>query len=237
MSPNRFRRGLLLFMLSFLAVPFMAVAAQAADVTVFAAASLQNVLDDAAKLYQTKTGDKVTISYAASSALAVAPKDSAVSLTIEKNFPLVETLGPDGKLAMASVDSVPAGKYGKAALTTLGVWDAVSPHVVQAENVRAALAFVAKGEAALGIVYGTDAKSEPAIRGRGVPENSHQDPLSRRAHRFSQAGGPQIPRISVVVRGRACLRGARLLDPRQGRLGERVVRDRRGTGSSIFPMT
>ena len=70
MSPNRFRRGLLLFMLSFLAVPFMAVAAQAADVTVFAAASLKNALDDAAKLFQTKTGDKVNVSYAASSALA-----------------------------------------------------------------------------------------------------------------------------------------------------------------------
>jgi molybdate transport system substrate-binding protein len=218
MSPNRFRRGLLLFILGLLAAPFMAVAAQAADVTVFAAASLKNALDDAAKLYQTKIGDKVSISYAASSALAkqiesgapadiffsadldwmdylqeknlidvasrhtllgntlvlVAPKDSPVSLTIEKNFPLVETLGPDGKLAMASVNSVPAGKYGKAALTTLGVWDAVSPHVVQAENVRAALAFVAKGEAALGIVYGTDAKSEPAVHAVGVfPEESH----------------------------------------------------------------
>ena len=175
MSPNRFRRGMVVMLvLGLLAAPFMAVAAQAAEVTVFAAASLQNVLDDAAKLYQTKTGDKVTISYAASSALAVAPKDSAVSLTIEKNFPLVETLGPDGKLAMVSVDSAPAGKYGKGALTTLGVWDAVSPHVVQAENVRAALAFVAKGEAALGVVYGTDAKAEPAVRAVGVfPEDSH----------------------------------------------------------------
>ena len=68
---NHSRRGiLLLFVLGFLAAPFMAVAAQAADVTVFAAASLKNALDDAAKLYQTKTGDKVNISYAASSALA-----------------------------------------------------------------------------------------------------------------------------------------------------------------------
>jgi len=75
---------------------------------------------------------------------------------------------------MAGVDSVPAGKYGKAALTALGVWEAVMPHVVQAENVRAALAFVAKGEAALGIVYGTDAKSEPEVRVVGVfPEDSH----------------------------------------------------------------
>ena len=219
MSLNRFRRGiLLLFVLGLLAAPFMASAASAADITVFAAASLKNALDDAAKLYQTKTGDKVSVSYAASSALAkqiesgapadiffsadldwmdylqekklidvpsrhtllgntlvlVAPKDFTVSLTIEKDFPLVQALGPDGKLAMGQVDSVPAGKYGKAALTTLGVWDAVSPHVVQAENVRAALAFVAKGEAQLGIVYGTDAKSEPAVRAVGVfPEDSH----------------------------------------------------------------
>ena len=68
---TRIRRDiLLLFVLGLLAAPFMAVAAQAADVTVFAAASLKNALDDAAKLYQTKTGDKVSISYAASSALA-----------------------------------------------------------------------------------------------------------------------------------------------------------------------
>ena len=71
MATNLFRRRLLLlFALSFLAAPFMAVAAQAADLTVFAAASLKNALDAAAKLYQTKTGDKVNISYAASSALA-----------------------------------------------------------------------------------------------------------------------------------------------------------------------
>ena len=162
MFPNKYRRGLvLLFIFGLLAAPFMAVAAQAADVTVFAAASLKNALDDAAKLYQTKTGDKVTISYAASSALAkqielgapadiffsadldwmdylqekklidvasrhtllgntlvlVAPKDSTVTLPIVKDFPIVQALGPDGKLAMASVDGVPAGKYGKAAPT------------------------------------------------------------------------------------------------------------------------
>lgn len=219
MSIDRFRRVItLLFVLGFLAAPLMAVVAQAADITVFAAASLKNALDDAAKRYQTKTGDTVTISYAASSALAkqieagapadiffsadldwmdylqekklidaasrhillgntlvlVAPKDSAVALPIVKDFPIVQALGPNGKLAMASVDSVPAGKYGKAALTTLGVWDAVSPRVAQAENVRAALAFVAKGEAPLGIVYGTDAKSEPAVRVVGIfPADSH----------------------------------------------------------------
>ena len=106
----------------------------------------------------------------------IAPKDSIVSLAIEKNFSLLQALGPDGKLAMASVDSVPAGKYGKAALTYLNVWDAVAPRVAQADNVRAALAFVARGEAPLGIVYGTDANAERAVRVVGTfPAESHPD--------------------------------------------------------------
>jgi molybdate transport system substrate-binding protein len=213
------RRSLLLVLLAaWLALPAMTTAVQAADVTVFAAASLKDALDDAAKVYEAKTGHKVVISYAASSALAkqieggapadmffsadldwmdylqqknmldtasrrtllgntlvlIAPKDSTVSLPIEKNFPLLQALGADGKLAMASVDSVPAGKYGKAALIYLGVWEAVAPRVAQAENVRAALAFVARGETPLGIVYGTDAKAEPAVRVVGIfPEESH----------------------------------------------------------------
>jgi molybdate transport system substrate-binding protein len=219
MRVDSLRRSFLLFLLAAgLAVPSMATGVQAAEVTVFAAASLKNALDDAAKAYEAKTSDKVVLNYAASSALAkqiesgahadiffsadldwmdylqqknlintasrktllgntlvlIATKDSTVSLPIEKNFPLLQALGADGKLAMASVDSVPAGKYGKAALTYLGVWDAVAPRVAQAENVRAALAFVARGEAPLGIVYGTDAKAEPAVRVVGTfPEDSH----------------------------------------------------------------
>src|SRR5262245_13489929 len=75
---------------------------------------------------------------------------------------------------MGQVDSVPAGKYGKAALTYFGVWDAVAPRVAQAENVRAALRFVAQKEAPLGIVYRTDAKAEPEVRVVGIfPEDSH----------------------------------------------------------------
>ena len=208
MSVNASRRGILILILGFLAAPLLATAAQADDITVFAAASLKNALDDAAKLYQAKTGDKVAISYAASSALAkqieagapadiffsadldwmdylqerklidtasrhtllgntlvlIAPKDSTVSLSIEKNFPLLQALGSDGKLAIASVDAVPAGKYGKAALTYLGVWEAVSP----------------------------------------------------------QAGSAQIPRLSVVVRGCADLRGARIFDTRQSGVGGKL---------------
>ena len=106
--------------------------------------------------------------------MLIAPKDSTVSLPIEKDFPLLQALGLDGKLAMATVDSVPAGMYGKAALIYPGVWDAVAPRLAQAENVRAALAFVARGETPLGIVYGTDAKAEPAVRVVGTfPEESH----------------------------------------------------------------
>lgn len=68
----------------------------------------------------------------------------------------------DGRLAMAFIDSVPAGIYGREALTSLGLWDAVDPQVAQAENVRAALALVASGEAPLGIVYGSDALASQA---------------------------------------------------------------------------
>ncbi len=205
--------------LAFLALPLASLPARAADVTVFAAASLKEALGAAAAAYKAKTGKAVTVSYAASSALAkqieagapadvffsadldwmdelakkdlidpasrltllgntlvlVAPKASTATLAIGKDFPLATALGTDGKLAMGAVASVPAGKYGKAALAELGVWDAVAPHVAEADNVRSALAFVARGEAPFGIVYGTDAKAEPGVRVVGTfPEDSHK---------------------------------------------------------------
>lgn len=79
-----------------------------------------------------------------------------------------------GRLAMALVDAVPAGIYGKAALQALGHWEGLAPRVVQADNVRAALALVAIGAAPLGIVYASDAEAEPRVRVRGrFPETSH----------------------------------------------------------------
>jgi molybdate transport system substrate-binding protein len=108
------------------------------------------------------------------SIVLVAPKDSSATLTIEKGMKLADLLGADGRLAMANIDSVPAGKYGKASLENLGVWDSVADKIVQADNVRAALAFVASGEAPLGIVYATDAVAEPAVRVIGTfREDSH----------------------------------------------------------------
>lgn len=79
-----------------------------------------------------------------------------------------------GRLAMALVDAVPSGQYGKAALESLGLWEAVAPSVVQSENVRAALHLVALGEAALGIVYASDAVAEPRVTVLATfPETSH----------------------------------------------------------------
>lgn len=103
----------------------------------------------------------------------VAPADSKAETKIAANFPLAVLVG-DGRLAMADVKSVPAGKYAKAALEKLGVWASVESKVAQAENVRAALKLVATGEAPLGIVYATDAKAEPGVKVIGVfPAESH----------------------------------------------------------------
>ena len=102
----------------------------------------------------------------------IAPAGAAAKLKIDRNMPLAAALG-DGRLAMAGPD-VPAGKYGKAALTALGVWPGVQAKLAQAENVRGALAFVARGEAPLGIVYDTDAKIETKVKIVGLfPEWTH----------------------------------------------------------------
>jgi len=93
----------------------------------------------------------------------IAPSDSRVSLAIAPGFPLATALG-DGHLAMADPDAVPAGKYGKAALQKLGVWDSVEKTVARAEDVRTALFFVSRKEAPLGIVYQTDAAADQGVR-------------------------------------------------------------------------
>jgi molybdate transport system substrate-binding protein len=103
----------------------------------------------------------------------VAASDARPAPKIAPHFDLAGALG-DGRLALADPSSVPAGKYGKAALTALGVWDSIAPKVAQAENVRVALEYVARGEAPYGIVYATDAKVAPSVRVVGVfPENTH----------------------------------------------------------------
>lgn len=103
----------------------------------------------------------------------VAAKDHAKPVDIKKGFDLAALLG-DGKLAMGEVKSVPAGKYGKAALESLGVWPSVESKVAGAESVRAALALVSRGEAPYGIVYQTDASADPGVAVVGTfPAESH----------------------------------------------------------------
>lgn len=103
----------------------------------------------------------------------IAPADSGAAIEIAPGFDLAALVG-DGRLAMANVDSVPAGKYGKAALEKLGVWGSVEGKVAQAENVRAALALVSTGEAPLGIVYATDAAADPKVKVVATfPEDTH----------------------------------------------------------------
>ncbi|HLX17562.1 MAG TPA: molybdate ABC transporter substrate-binding protein [Bradyrhizobium sp.] len=182
--------------------------AQGNNLTVFAAASMKNAIDDIDAAYVAKTGVKVTASYAASSVLAkqieqgapadifisadidwmdyaaarkainestranllgnslvlIAPKDSKIDrVTIGRGFDLAKLAGQD-RIATGDVSAVPAGKYAKAALEKLGAWQAAEPKFAMAESVRTALTLVARGEAALGIVYATDAKVEPGVK-------------------------------------------------------------------------
>jgi molybdate transport system substrate-binding protein len=186
--------------------------------TVFAAASLRNALEEADAAFAKATGVKVVASYAATSALAkqieqgapadvffsadlkwmayaiahrlvkpetrvnllgnvlvlIAPKSAKLGpVAIGKGFDLAKLAG-SGRIAVADVKAVPAGLYAKAALTALGAFAAAEPKLAQAENVRAALAYVARGETPLGIVYATDAQVEPGVKIVGVfPEGSH----------------------------------------------------------------
>ena len=103
----------------------------------------------------------------------IAPAGSDVKLEVAPGFPLARALAA-GRLATGDPDYVPVGRYARAALTALGVWSDVSDRLVRAENVRAALAFVSRGEAPLGVVYATDARVDPGVRVVGVfPESSH----------------------------------------------------------------
>ena len=164
--------------------------AQASDETlVFAAASLQQSLDavaeadifiSASQSWRDYLSKKQLISDGSrrdllgNSLVLIAPTQSAVSAEVNTDFDITDAL-KGGRLAMADIFSVPAGQYGVEALKALGLWERVEKSVVQGGNVRDALAFVARGEATLGIVYETDARIEPrvSIVGR-FPSNTHQ---------------------------------------------------------------
>jgi molybdate transport system substrate-binding protein len=191
---------------------------QAAEVTVFAAASLKTALDEIAAGWQAESGNRAVLSYGGSAALAKqimqgAPADVFISaapewmdavaeagrivpesrvdilgnrlvliahgagvapVTLDAATDLAGMLG-GGRLSMAMVDSVPAGQYGREALTSLGLWDSVKDSLAQSENVRVALQLVSLGEAPLGIVYASDAIADAATVSvvATFPEESH----------------------------------------------------------------
>lgn len=203
-----------------IAVSLASTAARAQDdagLTVFAAASLKEALDEAAAAYRKQTGTPVRVSYAASSALArqieqgapadvffsadmdwmdylqqrgkldvatrrsllgnrlvlIAPRASKARVDLKRPATLLAALG-DGRLAVGQTRTVPAGKYAKASLESLSLWNGVRPRLAESESVRAALMLVARGETPLGIVYASDAKAEPDVRIVATfPEDSH----------------------------------------------------------------
>jgi molybdate transport system substrate-binding protein len=210
--------------------------------TVFAAASLKESLDEAAAAYQKSSGQTVRVSYAASSALARqieqgAPADVFLSADLEwmdylqqrklvdpatrrnllgntlvlvapatgnitpvelkPGVDLFPRLGEKGRIALGLTTSVPAGKYAKAAFTSLGVWKSLEPRVAEAESVRAALMLVARSEAPLGVVYGSDALAEPQVRILAVfPERTHA-PI---VYPVARIAASKHPRAAAFVR-------------------------------------
>jgi molybdate transport system substrate-binding protein len=194
-----------------------AIPARAADIVGLAAMTLQNVIDEAASVYERQTDATVAFSYGSSPALVgqidngapadifisadsdwmdaaeykaliragtrvnlassnlvlIAPRDKAVPVALTPGFPIRQMLG-DGRLVMCDPMMMPAGRYGRAALEKLGVWKTVQDRVANADNVRAALAYVSRGEAPLGIVFDTDAALDPGVKIVGVfPPDSH----------------------------------------------------------------
>jgi molybdate transport system substrate-binding protein len=106
--------------------------------------------------------------------VVIAPKDARTADVPFTPEGFAAALGPDGRLATGEVTSVPIGKYAKAAFEKLGLWTSLQPRLAQADNVRAALLLVSRGEAPLGVVYESDAKSDPGVKVVGVfPADSH----------------------------------------------------------------
>ena len=136
------------------------------------------------------------------SLVLISPAGSAVPLTIAPGFPLAAALG-DGRLAMADPAAVPAGMYGKAALEKLGVWPSVANRIAAAENVRAALLLVGRGEAPLGIVYGTDAAIEPRVRIIATfPPDTHP-PIVYPIALTASSENPNAPALLAYLHGAA----------------------------------
>ena len=140
----------------------------------------------------------------------------AAAVELAPGTDLSPLLGARGRLAVAMTGSVPAGKYARAALQSLGMWSALQPRLAEAENVRAALLLVARGDAPLGVVYASDARAEPRVAVLATfPADSHP-PIVYPAARVAASAHPQAqafldwlgtPAADAIVRAHG-------LDPR-----------------------
>lgn len=217
--------------------------APAAPVTVYAAASLVDVLEQLAADYARSGEPRPVLSFASSAVLArqieagaradlfisadqdwmdylsqrqlirsdtrinllgnhlvlIAARSNTLALRIGPGFTLASALG-QGRLALADPDSAPAGRYARAALTALGVWDTVATRLARTEDVRGALAFVARGEAPLGIVYRTDARADPRVREVAIfPAETHPPIVYPLA--LTRNASPGAARFLAFLRG------------------------------------
>lgn len=237
--------------------------AKAEQLSIFAAASLQEALSDVIAKFELRSGHEVIVSFAGSSALArqiqygapadvvmlanvnwmkhlegkgflqpgsekiffgnglslVVPAESETDVAQEGVAKLFQILNIE-RVAMALVEAVPAGIYGKEALVSLGLWEEVQPKVVEADNVRAALALVALGEVSAGIVYTTDAKADDRVRiVAQFPASSHSEIVypaaivsgqnRPEAIEFMQYLDSEVARQAFVERGFTLLEDAR----------------------------
>jgi len=116
-----------------------------------------------------------------------------------KGFDLAAFVG-DKRWATGDPDAVPAGRYAKSALTSLGSWKAAEPRLVGGADVRAALALVEQGQVGAGIVYRTDALASKKVSVAGVfPENSHPPIVYPIA--LTQGAGPEARSFANFLRG------------------------------------
>lgn len=209
---------ILIFGLTFSTASLAASTAAPAKITVYAAASLTNALNDIALQYQKENNITIVSSYASTATLAkqiengapadifiaadikwmhylqeknriqpntkhhllgnhlvlIAPKGQAFAVNFQdKQFDLAKAF--NGRLCTGDVDTVPVGIYAKQSLKALHWWDSLQARIVGAQDVRAALAFVERGECTAGIVYATDAKVSTQIETLAtLPDDTHQ---------------------------------------------------------------
>lgn len=163
-------------------------------------------MDDVQKHGLLRPGTRT--SFLANSLVLIAPAGQARKVAIRPGFPLAGLLG-GGRLAMADPAAVPAGRYGRAALQSLGVWPQVEGRIASGDNVRTALTFVERGETPLGIVYATDAYAAKDVRIVGVFPAASHPPITYPVALLKTSGRPDAEafrRFLVSPAGKAIFR-------------------------------